>query len=109
MSASSASIVPWDRLVRYLPEGDAQGPARYGEPILANGSEDVGDLARSGHLKVKVLEGSGPFDVKPTDRVEKVGKLLGPLTPEDVPIIRCIGLNYTTHSEPISPLPPSLG
>lgn len=101
--SSPASIVSWDRLVRYLPEGETKGPARYGEPILSAGNEDVGDLARRGTLQVKVLEGSSPLDAKDTGRVEKVRKLLGPLAAEDVSIIRCIGLNYKTHSKTPKP------
>jgi hypothetical protein len=34
-----------------------------------------------------------------TDEVVTVHKLLGPLTKEDVPILRCVGLNYKTHSK----------
>ncbi|KAH7139927.1 hypothetical protein B0J13DRAFT_505294 [Dactylonectria estremocensis] len=92
----SGATISWDRLVRYLPLGDDEGPARYGEPIIT-GSEAVDELASSGALTVKVLEGPSPFDVRDTGKVDKVGKLLGPLTPEDVPIVRCIGLNYKTH------------
>lgn len=84
--------------MRYLPPNDKTGVARYGEPVI-KADEDVGVLASRGALNVKVLEGSGIFDLTGTERIESVGKLLGPLTEADVPIIRCIGLNYTTHSK----------
>lgn len=45
-----------------------------------------------------VYEGSDPFSLQPTARTEAVHRLLGPLAPEHVPIIRCIGLNYKSHS-----------
>ncbi|KAH6952036.1 hypothetical protein DER45DRAFT_511501 [Fusarium avenaceum] len=92
------SPVSWDRLVRYLPQGNDTdaGSARYGDPII-EGDEELGALASRGALQVRVLEGSNPFDTTRTGKIETVGKLLGPLTVDDVPIIRCIGLNYKTH------------
>lgn len=99
MSSQDSSEVTWERLVRYLPEGDTTNIARYGDPVVESG-EDIGLLASRGSLKVKVLQGSNPFDAKATGDVETVGKLLGPLTVDDVPIIRCVGLNYRTHSKP---------
>jgi hypothetical protein len=94
-----SNIVPWDRLVRYIPDGESQ--VRYGEPILTNsGDEDIVELASKGQLKVKVCEGdAGPLSMRPTDHTETVETLLGPLESKDVPIIRCIGLNYKAHSE----------
>ncbi|KAH6689898.1 hypothetical protein F5X68DRAFT_254596, partial [Plectosphaerella plurivora] len=92
----ATSYVSWQRLVRYLPADNLNGPARYGEPIVETG-EVLEDLAIAGSLRVKVLEGATPWEAKANGETEKVGRLLGPLTPEDVPIIRCIGLNYKTH------------
>lgn len=92
-----SKLVAWDRLVRYCPvDGD---DIRYGQPILTKGQEmEISQLAQAGKLEVEVLDGPSPFDVSPTGRVERVGRLLGPLRPQDVPIVRCIGLNYKTHS-----------
>lgn len=96
--ASENRLVSWDRLVRYVPEGE-DSQVRFGEPILQQGrDDDVGELARKGKLIVKVLTGDDVFQATPTSRVDKVKKLLGPLAVHDVPIIRCIGLNYKTHS-----------
>ncbi|KPI35987.1 Fumarylacetoacetate hydrolase domain-containing protein 2 [Cyphellophora attinorum] len=91
-----SKLVAWDRLVRYcLADSDN---IKYGQPVLSKGQEtEISQLARAGKLEVEVLEGSSPFDASPTGRVERVGRLLGPLRPEDVPIVRCIGLNYKTH------------
>jgi hypothetical protein len=49
-------------------------------------------------LQVKVLQGDHPLSAIPTGQIEMVARLLGPLEPSNVPIIRCIGLNYKTHS-----------
>lgn len=95
----SSQLVAWDRLVRYIPTGDS-ATVRYGEPIVASSdSALVAQLADEGKLRVKVLEAAHPLDAKPTGAVEGVKKLLGPLEPADVPIIRCIGLNYKSHSK----------
>jgi 50S ribosomal subunit-associated GTPase HflX len=93
---STQHVVAWTRLVRYVPQGDDQ--IRYGEPILSSSVEDIVSLAEISRLQVKVCDGNDPFTAKPTERVETVKKLLGPLDQKDVPIIRCIGLNYKTHS-----------
>ncbi len=93
----SSKLVAWDRLVRYIPENRA-GEIRYGEPILQSPDEDVASLASSGKLQVRILEGPDPLSAVPTGRIHTVKELLGPLEPKDVPIIRCIGLNYKTHS-----------
>lgn len=95
----SSRLVAWDRLVRYVPSGDSS-TVRYGEPILEDSDATlIAQLADEGKLRVKVLEGAHPLDTKPTGAVEGVKKLLGPLEAADVPIIRCIGLNYKTHSK----------
>ena len=93
----------WSRLVRYEAE---DGAIKYGEPVVEDDEHaDVGQLAQKGQLKVKVCEGSDPLSARPTEHVERVKRLLGPLEPKDVPTIRCIGLNYKSHSEFFLPLP----
>jgi hypothetical protein len=92
----SPIVLPWTRLVRYT--SSASGPIKYGEPVLT-ASGDVGQLAKEGKLEVMQLSGSDPFQLKKTDVTEKVFNLYGPLETKDVPIIRCIGLNYKTHSK----------
>lgn len=83
--------------MRYQPLGSSS--VRFGEPILEDAQIDqVAQLAETGKLKVEILQGSSPLDATPTGQIEEVGKLLGPLTSKDVPIIRCIGLNYKSHS-----------
>jgi hypothetical protein len=91
-------LVAWDRLVRYQPV--ASNEVRYGQPVLeSTQTEQIAQLAKDGKLEVEILKGPSPLEATPTGKREKVGKLLGPLAASDVPIVRCIGLNYKTHSE----------
>ncbi len=73
---------------------------RYGVPILPTPNDDVAELASGGQLKVGICEGSDALSARPTEQVEMVKTLLGPLAASEVSIIRCIGLNYKTHSKP---------
>lgn len=93
---SMSSLTKWDRLVRYVSSTD--GKIRYGEPIVEGSKPDIDQLAQDGKLKVKVLDGPNPWSVESTGEEDSVKSLLGPLTPDQVPIIRCVGLNYKTHS-----------
>lgn len=88
--------LPWTRLVRY--SSSAASAIKYGEPIVAQNA-DIGQLAQEGKLQVKQLLGTDPFQLETTDVTETVFRLYGPLEPKDVPIVRCIGLNYKTHSK----------
>lgn len=49
----------------------------------------------------KGIEGQDIYDTtgktRPTNELVTVKTILGPLTLEDVPIIRCVGLNYAKH------------
>jgi len=91
-----ASLTKWDRLVRYVSAKD--GKVRYGEPIVSEEKPDIDGLALKGGLKVKVLDGATPLQAAPTGEEDEVKELLGPLTPKDVSVVRCTGLNYKTHS-----------
>lgn len=85
----------WNRLIRFV--GD-DNQVHYGEPIISSASE-VTTLLDEGKLSAKELAGTSPFDCKETGKELKVQKLLGPLVPADVPIVRCVGLNYMKHSK----------
>ncbi|KZL63354.1 fumarylacetoacetate hydrolase family protein [Colletotrichum incanum] len=97
----------WNRLIRFVAE---DGRVLRGEPILPNDGFDLGNTTEETKLKVKVIAGSDLYDTsgktKVTNEVVVVKKLLGPLTPEDVPILRCIGLNYATHIKEAGRKPP---
>lgn len=82
--------------MRYISAKD--GAIRYGEPIVSDEKPDIDQLAQDGKLEVNVLEGPNPVQAKANGEKDSVKQLLGPLTPGDVPIVRCVGLNYKTHS-----------
>lgn len=62
---------------------------------------DLGSTTEDTKLQAKVIHGEDLYDTsgitKVTDKIVTVKKLLGPLAPKDVPILRCIGLNYAKH------------
>ncbi|KAK1579951.1 uncharacterized protein LY79DRAFT_592542 [Colletotrichum navitas] len=99
--------VAWTRLIRFVAK---DGRVLRGEPILPNDEFDLGDTTEETSLRAKVISGSDIYDTsgetKVTDEVVVVKRLLGPLTPEDVPILRCIGLNYATHIKEAGRKPP---
>ena len=92
---------PWRFLIRFT---DTDGVEHLGEPNVGSG-DDVIPAFETGALKATVLETSSIF----TRDVRKLGvvaveKLLSPLRPSDVPMIKCVGLNYMKHSRGTTPL-----
>lgn len=92
--------VAWERLIRFVA---TDGRTLLGEPVMPSADFDIGDTTEGTHLQAKVIRGSDIYDTtgetKVTDEVVTVSRLLGPLAPQDVPILRCVGLNYLTHSK----------
>lgn len=90
----------WQRLIRFVSTDDR---ILHGEPILPSEDFDLGATTEDTKLKARIITGADLYDMtgatKVTDEIATVKKLLGPLTPADVPILRCIGLNYLTHSK----------
>ena len=85
----------WNRLIRFVA---ADSKVYYGEPIIS-GDSTVDKLFESGSLEAKVVTGDiFADDAVVTDQVAKVTKLLAPLSKEEIPIIKCVGLNYKAHS-----------
>lgn len=98
-----APLTHWDRLVRYVSAKD--GRVRYGEPILDSADDVERQITAGAAVKVRVLEGSSALTAVPTDEEDEIQQLLGPLSPAEVPIVRCTGLNYKSHSKfPPEPL-----
>lgn len=87
----------WQRLIKFK---DPQGQVHYGEPII-NDADELAEKLTSKTLEAKLLQGDSIPDLQPTGDTSTVAELLGPLTPKDVPIVKCIGLNYTKHSTSI--------
>ena len=91
----------WQRLIRFIA---TDGRVLRGEPILPSQDFDLGDVSEETQLQAKIISGNDIFDTtgqtRVTDEVVTVQKLLGPLAQSDVPILRCVGLNYAKHSMP---------
>ena len=92
--------VAWGRLIRFVA---TDGRTLHGEPILPSPDFDLGQTTEETALKAKVVSGTDIYNTtgatKVTDEIVTVRRLLGPFDPSTVPIIRCIGLNYKSHSE----------
>jgi hypothetical protein len=92
--------VAWERLIRFVAE---DGRTLRGEPILPHPDFDLGTTTEETKLQAKVIKGDDIYDTSGgtvvSDEVVTVKKLLGPLTQSEVPIFRCVGLNYAKHSE----------
>ncbi|EMG49924.1 cph Caffeoylpyruvate hydrolase [Candida maltosa Xu316] len=99
----------WKRLVRFVAQ---DGKIYRGEPILSNSDYDIGKKFLSGEkVEAKVITGDNIFeDAVVTDEIKEIKTLLGPLSYNEVPIVKCIGLNYIKHIEeckiPYPPFPP---
>ena len=82
----------FSRLVRFVPKSN---PDRIfiGEPV--NSEQDVGLATRKGErVEVRLFHGKSALDPGTlSDQVETIGKLLSPLSQQEVGTIRCIGLN----------------
>lgn len=94
VSSTNRTTMAWVRLVRFV---DEEGRLCYGEPQIDQ-SEDLPRLLGQGNLLAREILGDYPFSASLSNNFLRVKKLVGPLSPDDVPIIRCIGLNYGEHS-----------
>ena len=91
----------WKRLIRFEA---TDGRILRGEPILPADQEiDLGFVTEKDGLKVKILSGEDIYNTTGkttlTEEIATVQNILGPLAPEEIPILRCVGLNYAKHSE----------
>lgn len=95
-SLRSVTMASWERLIRFE---DSTGTVRFGDVIISNDdSSSLSVLAARGELKARCLQGSNIFSLSPSAETVQVKKLLPPLSPSDVPIVKCVGLNYMKHS-----------
>ncbi|KAK2029222.1 hypothetical protein LX32DRAFT_682674 [Colletotrichum zoysiae] len=83
----------WNRLIRFV---DDNGAEHFGEPQIQDESE-LTTLLEKGDLRAVVYNGTSPVAQLVKGERVHVKELKPLLTPEDVPIIRCIGLNYVKH------------
>jgi hypothetical protein len=94
-------MVAWSHLIRFRNGQNVY----YGDAVFPDGSDptDIVSIAEKGQLQARIIEGDdNPISIvsaaQPGSRVVAVEKLLSPLSRDQVPIIRCIGLNYMKHS-----------
>ncbi|CZR66565.1 related to bifunctional 4-hydroxyphenylacetate degradation enzyme [Phialocephala subalpina] len=100
----------FERLIRFI---DENGDRHFGEPLVSS-PEELQERLNKGVLKARALQGleGGRWlnfeAARPKDPEEllSVKQLIGPLDPEYIPIIRCIGLNYIKHIEEGGRKPP---
>lgn len=84
----------WSRLIRFV---DTKGQTLFGDAIIEKAT-DLTELLAKKELYALKYDGTSPFELSgPGDKVQ-VAKLLPILNPSDVPIVKCIGLNYMKHS-----------
>lgn len=99
--------VPWKRLIRFE---TSDGRVLRGEPILPSEDFDLGKVTTNDNLTAKVITGADIYDTtgttKVTDEVVKVKRIFGPLERHEVPIFRCVGLNYAKHIKEAGRQPP---
>ncbi|EED18874.1 fumarylacetoacetate hydrolase family protein [Talaromyces stipitatus ATCC 10500] len=100
--------LPWKRLIRFEA---VDGRILRGEPILPSEKEiDLGFVTAADKLQVRVLSGDDIYDTtgktRFTEEVAQVERVLGPLTPSETPILRCVGLNYSKHIKEAGRKPP---
>lgn len=91
----------WKRLIRFEA---VDGRILRGEPVLPMDKEiDLGFVTEADQLQARILDGDDIYDTSGktvlTEQVVQVKRILSPLAQSDVPILRCIGLNYAKHSE----------
>lgn len=82
-------------MIRFV---STDGNTTFGDALLDDASEIHQKISQN-DLYAQELSGTSPFDLKATGNKIQVKTLLPLLQPSDVPIIRCIGLNYTKHSK----------
>lgn len=89
------SSQPWTRLIRFVDDNNKE---TFGEPCVESEQELTQSLSKN---SLYAFEYKGGTPTSATVRGEKVHvKALSNLfKPSDVPIIRCIGLNYIAHSK----------
>jgi len=86
----------WTHLVRFIAEED--GLIHLGN-IDASKYPDVGLSTFKGEKVAANLVTGSAFSGTVTEKVMHIKQLLSPIAASDVPIIRCMGLNYRDHAK----------
>ncbi|KAK4096162.1 hypothetical protein N658DRAFT_531968 [Parathielavia hyrcaniae] len=85
----------WTRLIRFV---DDAGRETFGGPEV-DSAEQVRELLAEGNLYATELQGASLLGPLTKGSRVHVQELLDLLKPSDIPIIRCIGLNYIKHNK----------
>ncbi|QKX58384.1 uncharacterized protein TRUGW13939_05506 [Talaromyces rugulosus] len=96
-------MAPWTHLIRFIAEEDGQIHLGQVDP---EEFPDIGIAVFEGkRISAKLITGD-IFDGVVSDTLLHVGTLLSPISVDEVPIIRCMGLNYRDHArEANMPIP----
>ncbi|PTB51416.1 hypothetical protein M431DRAFT_498667 [Trichoderma harzianum CBS 226.95] len=93
----------WTHLIRFIADEDNQIHLGQVDPSV---NPDVGlDTYNGKRVQARLIVGSA-FDSTVTDKIMTVKQLLAPLDYHEVPLVRCLGLNYYDHAiEAKKPIP----
>ncbi|QRV72375.1 fumarylacetoacetate hydrolase domain-containing protein 2 [Ceratobasidium sp. AG-Ba] len=89
----------WTRLIRFTAVETGGKRVHLGQPV--DPKVDVGLAVLKKHsLQANEISAKSALDpqAKVTDRILTVDTLLEPIAPEEVGIVRCLGLNYRDHA-----------
>ncbi|KAF3066908.1 Fumarylacetoacetate hydrolase domain-containing protein 2 [Trichoderma lentiforme] len=102
-TSSSTMARNWTHLIRFIADEDNQIHLGQIDPSV---NADVGlDTYNGKRVQARLIVGSA-FDGTVTDKILTVKQLLAPLDYHDVPLVRCLGLNYHDHAiEAKMPIP----
>ncbi|VUC29155.1 unnamed protein product [Clonostachys rosea] len=92
----------WSRLIRFV---DDNGNETFGEPLVKSETE-LEELLSSQKLYATEFKGQSPTSELVKGEKVHVKAIRDILKPSDVPIIRCIGLNYIKHIKEGGRTPP---
>ncbi|KAL3480184.1 hypothetical protein BJX99DRAFT_267118 [Aspergillus californicus] len=87
--------MPWSRLIRFL---DTDRNPQFGDPQISDTTKLLSACA-AGELHAIEYTGEDIFSLSQGVKLLQVKEILQILRPEDVRIIRCVGLNYMKHIE----------
>ncbi|KAG8760279.1 hypothetical protein FRC14_003577 [Serendipita sp. 396] len=89
----------WSRLVRFHAKGHGKR-VFLGQPVDPN--IDVGVAVHAGHtVKVYEISANSALDenARVTTNILDIAHLLTPLSLDDIPVVRALGLNYSDHAD----------
>ncbi|KIX93002.1 uncharacterized protein Z520_11275 [Fonsecaea multimorphosa CBS 102226] len=96
--------MPWQRLIRFE---DTEGRTHFGEPVIdGDAIVDIDEVLQSPALRAEVYVGTSIFSLNKGIKIVGVKKILPLLSAADIPIIKCIGLNYMKHIQEGGRKPP---